>query len=553
MPSKILLAEDDANLRETLAEALRAEGYEVNAVANGQQAMDALDQPDAAAVIILDGLLPKVSGQDVAKFVRARGLDTPIIFMSGVFKSQDQQKDAKEKYGVKAYLTKPFDVKRLVDAVKPLLFQAASSSAAPAQQSPLPAEGQLLESPALYLLWRGAKELHTGVLELFGERERARVFLFKGKAVLAQHSDPQLNVGVELIREGLLDAGMYKAMCDLAVQRSQGLLEVLKSENVATDAQAKAAYKVLIPKVLERVVAFNGRFRFVATDAFTSIVPTSTSPVIEPLLAGLKKATEKQLEPHVGPRRPLRLAPGDAWADVASRLVEGCGSDSLMRAINGRATIAAMLEAASNPSERAARFRQVYLLMSTMAVQASLEVIPMNQAAQVAQQPVSSTVPATTLERAPARAAAQVITSGGGTATGSTVSAAKDNPLASMFGAASAAGVVGASNAAAPRAATASGARQASRPVIDEGADRGQMFSPEETEARAKISAKFEDIEGKDYWAIMGVKPGSDANTVKKAYFALARDFHTDAFAGQNLGSAQKKLDHVFQSIQTAY
>src|SRR5687767_6962340 len=102
MGGKILLAEDDGNLRETLAEALRAEGYEVVTAANGQTAMDALDNPEnAPQLIVLDCLLPKVNGFDVAKFIRGRGLDTPIIFMSGVFKSQDQQRDAKEKYGSK--------------------------------------------------------------------------------------------------------------------------------------------------------------------------------------------------------------------------------------------------------------------------------------------------------------------------------------------------------------------------------------------------------------------------------------------------------------------
>jgi tetratricopeptide (TPR) repeat protein len=79
------------------------------------------------------------------------------------------------------------------------------------------------------------------------------------------------------------------------------------------------------------------------------------------------------------------------------------------------------------------------------------------------------------------------------------------------------------------------------------------MFTPEEEEARERISAKFEEIVGKDYFAILGIKRGTDAAGVKKAYFQLAREFHTDTFAGMNLGAAQKKLDHVFQTIQTAH
>jgi DNA-binding response OmpR family regulator/tetratricopeptide (TPR) repeat protein len=503
--AKILLAEDDTNLRETLAEALRAEGFEVHTVPNGQAAMDALDKPEEIGLIILDCLLPKVAGFDVAKFVRGRNLETPIVFVSGVFKSQDQQKEAREKYGAKAYLTKPFDNKKLVDTVKPILAAAAQ----PAQ--PLPSEGTLLENPVLYLLWRAAKELHTGILEIYGDTQRARVFVFKGRAVLAQHSDPQLNVGVELVREGVIDAEIYKQAVDLAVQRSVGLFDVLKAEGWANDAQAKQAYKALIPKVLEKVVAASGRFRWLATDAYTNIIPAASVPMVEPLLAGLRKATERDLDAHVTPRRPLRLAPGDAWGEVSAKLVEGCGSDSLARAINGRATIAQMLEAASSPAERAARFRQVFLLMSTMAVKASMEVIPMNAPAP---QPAAASSTGSTIPP-PSAGAASV--SSGPTQAGSAVASA------------------------------------GAKPVIDEGGDRNIRFTPEEVAARQKISAKFDEIDGKDYFTVLGLPRGADVAAAKKAYLMLARDFHTDAFPGLNLGSAHKKLDHVFSVIQTAY
>ena len=91
------------------------------------------------------------------------------------------------------------------------------------------------------------------------------------------------------------------------------------------------------------------------------------------------------------------------------------------------------------------------------------------------------------------------------------------------------------------------------RPHIDESADEGVMFTPEEEDARRRIAEKFEDIVGKEFFVILGVKRGTDAAGIKKAYFALAKEFHTDAFAGLNLGTAQKKLDHVFQTIQTAH
>ena len=49
------------------------------------------------------------------------------------------------------------------------------------------------------------------------------------------------------------------------------------------------------------------------------------------------------------------------------------------------------------------------------------------------------------------------------------------------------------------------------------------------------------------------MKRGVDAATLKKAYFQLSRDFHPDAYAGLQLGSAQRQLDDVFTTIQDAY
>jgi DNA-binding response OmpR family regulator len=535
MAQKILLAEDDGNLRETLAEALRAEGYEVVAVANGQAAIEAVDA-EMPAVAILDGLMPKVNGFDVAKAIRQRTQELPIVFITGVYKSPAQQAEARDKYGSRAFLVKPFDTRRLIDTVKPLLFSGQPAAAAQAPQQPLPEGGSLLENPVMFLAWRAAREMHSGTLELFGERERARVFIFKGRAAFAQHSDPSLNVGVELIRLGVMAAETYKQATDLALERATGLFDVIKAENFADDASVKAAYKALIPRVLERVVAMSGRFRYVPGEAYGAVVPAQSSPLLDPLFAGLRNIPEREIEPHVTPRRPLRLAPGDNWSEVVGRLAESCGSDSLARAINGRATIAQLVEAASNANERVSRFRQVYLLMSTMSVRASMEPIPMSA-------PAPAPAPAPV---APAPAPAPMPVAG---YTG-------PSPIPSP-------------NPSPPRPSPAAPAPQQSsrafetsgpisaapggRPVFDERADANVRFTPEEQTARKKIEDKLADIEGKDFFAVLGLQRGADAAALKKAYFALARDYHTDAFAGLNLGTAQKKLDHVFQSIQTAY
>ncbi len=520
---KILLAEDDNNLRETLAEGLRGEGYEVTTVGNGAAA---LEQAGGFDVVVLDGLMPKMTGFDVAKQLRARSPSTMIVLMSGVFKGTQQQNDHMAATGAKAYLIKPFELKKLLDVLRPPATavttggrRAASLASSPSSPSSppsaalsstsgpvtaaagpaLPAEGNLLEMPALFLGWRIQKELQTGVLELFGASEKARIFAYRGRAVFAQSSEPLLHIGVELLKDGTITSEQFQQSTELAVQRGVGLFEILKSEGMATELQMKAAYKGLVPRIIERTPALTGKFRWVATDAFSSIVPAASSSLIDAMLSGIAKIAEKDLEPHVAPRRSLRLAPGDNWAEVTALLTQACGSDSLTRAINGRATIAQMLEVSPTPQERATRFRQVFVLMSTMAVRASEQAIAMS--AQPVQVPRTPTPP--------------------------------PQPT--------------------PSFSSSSSSSSKAKPAVDESVDVATAFSPEDDIARARIDAKLKELDGKDHWETLGVKRGADPAAIKKSFYALSRDFHPDSFAGLTLGAAQQKLELVFSKIQDAY
>lgn len=537
---KILLAEDDTNLRETIAEALRGPGHEVVAVGNGAAAMEALNE-GAFDVAILDGLLPKMTGFEVGKHIKANSPRTGIILMSGVFKSGAQQTDQMKATGAKTFLVKPFELPRLLDAVKsfapptaarpaPVRGNAGGSSASasavereasgPVQSNtsvavdhqPIPPEGNLLETPPLYLGWRVQREQHTGILELFGSTERGRIFAYKGRAVFAQHSDPMLHVGIDLLKEGIITPEQFKEAAAQAVVRGKGIYEVLKSDGMATEAELKLAYKFLVPQIIERLAVLSGRYRWTATDAFTAIVPSASATIVDCLLLGVGKAAEKEIEPHITPRRPLRIAPGENWAEVVALLPSMVGSDSLTRAINGRATIAQLLEVSPTPKEKLARLRQVYVLMSTMSVRASLEPIPMPRAAAPAAAPAPQAeypvyAPSPTPAQAPASSA---------------------------------------SPSAFPSASPTSRRPQPAN-------DAGLSFSPAEQEARQRIAAKAAEIAGKGYWEILGVDQSADGGAIKKAYFASSRDFHPDSFAGLQLGSAQQQLETVFATIQEAY
>ena len=101
----ILLVEDDKTIRLTVEFALTKANYEVTSVADGQAALDAAREvsPD---LILLDIMLPKVSGLDVARALRGRGDDVPIVMLTALDREQDMV--AGLDAGADDYVTKPF-------------------------------------------------------------------------------------------------------------------------------------------------------------------------------------------------------------------------------------------------------------------------------------------------------------------------------------------------------------------------------------------------------------------------------------------------------------
>jgi len=115
---KILVAEDDAHIRNGLRDALQDEGYEVVAARNGDQALGSFRQGDCA-LVILDVMMPGMSGFDVCREIRRRDNAVPILFLTA--KSEEIDKVIGLELGADDYLTKPFGVREMLARVAALL------------------------------------------------------------------------------------------------------------------------------------------------------------------------------------------------------------------------------------------------------------------------------------------------------------------------------------------------------------------------------------------------------------------------------------------------
>ncbi|HWO41208.1 MAG TPA: response regulator [Candidatus Eisenbacteria bacterium] len=117
MARNILIVEDEAPVREQLAETLRDHGYGVTATADGQSALQQLET-GAFDLLITDWMIPKRHGLHVVQAVHEKWPDLPIIVVSGYLPDHDAKVLLK---GYAEFVQKPVDPETLLSAVRRLL------------------------------------------------------------------------------------------------------------------------------------------------------------------------------------------------------------------------------------------------------------------------------------------------------------------------------------------------------------------------------------------------------------------------------------------------
>ncbi len=144
MASHILVAEDQADIRDLIVLNLQGAGYAVESVVDGQAAL-ASQAERASDLLILDLMMPRLDGLEVCKALRARGRATPILMLTA--KSTELDRVLGLELGADDYLTKPFSMAELLARVKALLRRAellrAAQSATTAAAAGLVRNGEL--------------------------------------------------------------------------------------------------------------------------------------------------------------------------------------------------------------------------------------------------------------------------------------------------------------------------------------------------------------------------------------------------------------------------
>lgn len=119
---RILYVEDEKFLAEAVMHLLKKEKINVDHAADGEEGLELALKPNYD-VIVLDIMLPKLSGLDILETIRGRGIKTPVIMLSALNEVEDKVRGLE--YGADDYLAKPFKTAELVARLKALVRRPA--------------------------------------------------------------------------------------------------------------------------------------------------------------------------------------------------------------------------------------------------------------------------------------------------------------------------------------------------------------------------------------------------------------------------------------------
>ena len=173
-PRRVLVAEDDQGVRESLVRGLRFEGYIVTAVSDGGAALAAAeaDPPD---VVVLDVMMPKVDGLTACRTLRSRHPDLPILMLTARHEVRDRV--AGLDAGADDYLVKPYAMSELAARLRALLRRTSVSGSEDRLSV-----GDLELDPAARLAWRMGRALDLTKTEF----DLLELLLFNAGIVLSR-------------------------------------------------------------------------------------------------------------------------------------------------------------------------------------------------------------------------------------------------------------------------------------------------------------------------------------------------------------------------------
>lgn len=294
MAKRVLIVDDEKNMRWVLGEALRAEGYEIVEASDGKEALEKVSE-SAPDLMVLDHKMPAPDGMEVLRRIRAKGMSFPIIMLTAHGNVQTAVEAMKA--GATEYLTKPFDLEEL----KLVIEKALRTSELAAEVERLRAEvgkqydieGIVAGSPSMLSVLETVKKVAptNATVMIYGESGTGKELIARAIHQLSDRAQrPFVSVSAGALPETLLESELFgyeKGAFTGAMQAKPGRFELANGGTIFLDeiGDISPAVQVKLLRVLqERVFERLGGTRSIEVDV--RVVAATNRDLQELIAAG---------------------------------------------------------------------------------------------------------------------------------------------------------------------------------------------------------------------------------------------------------------------------
>ncbi len=593
----ILIVDDDRSTQRVLAEALKNEGFSVTVERDGEWAVQAFETKRFDAVI-LDLLLPAIAGYDVAQQMRAmpKARSTPIIFISGVYKTALQQKEAVTKHGAFAFLEKPVDLELLRETLKSALGTSYPEEETGVDHRPVPppleedsitgenladdaqreeaqdvenhpasktlelARGDFAKQPFAEVLAELHRDRVTGALLLKREKVKKIVYFRDGLPELVKSNLLIECLGRILVREKMIS----EAECAESLRRMKSSKRM--QGTVLIEMGCLSPHNLQYALSMQLQEKLFDAFRWEVGDYQLN---TGTPPPPEPLQLGMNVAQlilqgvkrtydEVRLATVMAGLDQFYVHPSEDPLIALQDAALGDEERELVQLIDGHKTVATLraLEVLS-PLETgqlifALKCSQMVELKSDPAPgKPRLSIVNMAALGAMASTALPPPLPLSPRISAPPPLPGRNIVSMS-TPLGQGVTSAEPQPPPPPPDLTPPPIVVvspAAHGWSQPAITLASGPLLPELPELI----TGPRLSNAETFLRESLAGKLAAMRRLDYFGVLNVQKSSSREDVKRSYFGLAKDFHPDKFTETNSPELKALAQQLYDLVSLAH
>ncbi len=575
-PVNILIVDDDRAIQRMLADALTKQGFVVTVERDGEWALKIFEKK-TFDLVILDLLLPALSGYEVAKKMRAlpKGKDVPLVFISGVYKTSLHQREAVEKHGAFAFLEKPVTLATLYSTLRSAL---GGRYPAPRTEVPPPPPPDAAEdsAPPDSLADGAAREeveqvettsrSHGNFQTLRGDftdrpfpEVMAEVYRWKATGALLLRRDKVKKIvyfrdGVpHSVKSNLLSECLGRVMVREKMISEAECEESLKRMKASGRQQGTVLIELGCISPHNLVYGLNLQLQTKLFDVFRwEHGEFQLNPKVDPppdtvnlemtaaqiIYEGIKRAfTQERLRKVAGDLAGLFVHPSDNPLYALQDAWLGEEEQQLLLAADGHQTVTTLRALALLPPLDTDRFlyamqcAQMVMLkdypaagkprvsIAALAAQGAPRPPPLPAGQTPAQPPTSGVkIPFDEPEPTPRRGAAQL-------------------PKAP------------------PEPASQRGAPTPSKSLGSLLPELSGVhnLNGDESVLRERLVSKVAAMRRMDYFDILGLSPSASREEVKRAYFALAKEYHPDKHFGSASAEIRQLAGQVYELISAAH